>query len=445
MKKFIAVLAVLAVAFSGLTACAPIPGNAGGDLLMAPVLNEMQKAIYEELQKTLDLSQIVFKYPKYGEQRSPFVFYDMNHDGRSEVVIFYAQKSKPEEIYAQILVQTPQGGWEHFYNISGQGRSLEFVEFAPFFSGKSENLIIGWGSEKGNKRFSVYSISADQMLEELQIPYEQYVIAENETTGISELYIIATEGQDYYFYAYGLISGKLARREKIRLYEETTGISQMIIGTTDGTNTVAFIDEEMRGTTLSYGTEVIHLGDEKMTVIAGSENGKMPTEQTTVWQEFARTFRLKNVLCGDVDGDGIIEVPRMAENPSDQPDNSPALIEYMNLVGGKYSYKYIAAINDDYRYMVFFPERWRDNVTIVEQPERQEWKFFKVDSESGKTSTELFRIRVYTTGDYIDQFSKEDLKLATSGVFSYYGHISQTYNEPLAVSAQEVEQMFKLI
>ena len=446
MRKLALVL-VFVLLFSS---CNILPIPEQEDLLEAPILNQVQQEIYKVLEDTLDISSLIFKYPVYGEQRSPFVFFDMNDDGLQEVVVFYSYADNPDEIFAKVLVET-KDGWENFYDIPAGGTQVEFVEFAPLFDRRISSLVIGWQDARGRRTLSVYSLATDKLNRDLQTSYEERIITDIDNDGVSEIYLVQRGDSRFSLSSYSVVRGQLKQTYQTPLFEETTKVEQMILGKVNGSPTL-FIDEELGISSQFYGTEIIQLSTEGLTVLVGGEKGIQPEEATPQWSAFLETFRADNQLSVDLKDNGRVTVPKIRQlnefvvQTDLDRTGEPTLIEYMEYKGDAVSVVETAVINEGGGYMIYFPQRWIGKVTVVERPQRQEWSFNKIDENTGLPSTELFRVRSYYAGDYVDQYTNDDILLDTRGLFSYYGSLPETENEPLAITEEEVKAgMFQLI
>lgn len=433
-----------------LSSCNFLPVATGDDLLEAPMMNQMQKEVYEALSLTLDTSQVVYAHPQSGEHRSPFIFYDLDGDKKEEAIVFYSYSSAPEELFAKILKQN-NGSWKPVYDITGKGPKVEFVEFMPLVSSLYPCIVIGWGenTKHGEKTMSIYSYYEGKLTEELEEPYKSYYINKDERKSLSDLILIQSGKENFAISLFNSRNNRLAKVDSKILYEETTDILQILPGKLKDGRSVLYIDEEWAGISVSYGTEVVSV-DTGLNVIVGSDDGKQPASDTPRGEAFTQTFRKREILSVDFAGKGEVEVPRIKDSDNELLDtesnnNGVELIEYMMYSGESFTVNRTAAINTTAGYIIYFPDKWIEKVTIVKEPQRQEWRFCKINTVTGEAGTELFRVRVYFAQDYVDEFTKDDIFLGVRGLFSYYGYIPQTYNEPLAITQQEAEQLFALI
>ena len=92
-----------------------------------------------------------------------------------------------------------------------------------------------------------------------------------------------------------------------------------------------------------------------------------------------------------------------------------------------------------------FPERWLDKVTIISQPETNEWSFIRYNGTLEDSSALLLRLKVYSVKDYHDKFESETFKLlGRQGLFEYYAHIPESSDE-LAITSLELDRFFEFL
>ena len=180
---------------------------------------------------------------------------------------------------------------------------------------------------------------------------------------------------------------------------------------------------------------------------------------------FERTFRVNTAysaassdneaaapLCGDADGDRVIEIPTASVLPGyeEQAESETLyLIEYNHLEGDTLKRAFAAAVNRSGGYRVRFPDEWIGAVTIVNQVESNEWRFIGYNGGEdplNDLSVELARIRVVSQKDYQDKFLENYRKFSqTRGMFQYYGYVPPAASGPLSVTWDELQEMFSLL
>lgn len=451
LLRRLALLLCLLLPAALLSGCgyAPPPGENAG-LLRAPMLNAQQREIFEALSATLDPDHITYVYPQNSEGSS-FVFHDMDGDGREEAVVFYTEQGAPGEARAKILRQDSQGGWYSFRDIAGSGDEVEFVEFAHLLSADYSSMLVGWNNAAGRvKTLGVYSLRDGRFVPEYQEVYTSWDLFDYNGDDREELVLARNSNGRYVLTLLGGSGGALLVSDEMPLNADVYGILQMLRGRLPGGGYGLYVDQEIReqglGGTAIYGTEVIRVTGTDLETIAGVGLGASGEEVLGQLDAYYSTFREEAALSVDLGGDGTILVPRLQDLPGardDRAEDSIRLTEYRRLTpDGSFSVRYTAVVNREQGYLIFYPARWLGTVTLVDQPEYNQWTFSKVNLETGEASVDLFRIRTYSILD--PAIPQGDIFLGSKGVLEYYGFIPETQEEPLAITEEEARQMFAL-
>jgi len=426
------------------SSCTGMPLAANGDLLAAPILSSQQADVSEALQRILNLSDIIYKYPSSGDYRSSFLFYDLDNDGLQEAIVLYAHAFAPTEIRAKILRQSEQGEWFSFADIAGSGDEIDFISFAPIHQSEHKSMVIGWRDSAYQQTYLGIYTMRDLLETDFYDSYSAFVLNDFDDNGISELVTAKKQDNVYMLNFLKAAHSRLIMVDSKPLFSDATNIMQMMHGRLWDNSPGIYVDERIDNT--FYGTEVFRVtGNSLIPISSGSADSTSP-----LWQNFSATFRDTNILSTDIAGDGAVEVPRIEDLPGafdviSAELEPPPLIKYMRLENDSFHVRFNAVVNSDAGYMVFYPERWLENVTLVESSESKEWSFRKYDEEQSRIGAELLRIRVYSIEDFFDSNSDEFL-LANRGLYLYYGYIPPTAeDEELAVSQPEVLNLFALL
>ena len=420
-----------------LSGCGYLSGTE--DILVAPHINERQAEVHAALGATLNLSDIQYKYPQQGDYRSPFILYDLDADGRQEAIVFYAFRDDPAYIRAKIL-REGEGGWYSAYDITGGGDQVKFIQFALLRGEGGDSMLVGWQDARRSTTLSVYSLVDGALNEEFSRTYTDYLVVSARTSSRKDILIVSQDDSGFYQASLlGLgIGGHLQELSAFSLAQEATHVLQLMQGRLWDNTTGIYVDLLLDGTTTA--TEIIRVAGGALEPVAAQIGG----------EDFSNTFREDDsALCVDLEGDGVVEVPVLFPL-SGQEDESPelpalSLTQFMHIDGNGFKPVYSAVVNDEYGYLLYFPERWVDTVTVRRLVENGEWQFYGLDPESGEPATELLRIRVYSVRDYQDKFIGSYELLAENGLLRYYAYIPAMADEPLAVTADEVEKMFLLL
>ena len=235
-----------------LASCTFVPLAANADLLTAPILSREQAQVSEALNRILDISEIVYRYPQDGDHRSPIIFFDMDGDGLDEALVFYAYTSAPLELRLKILAQTKPDEWDSLHDVSGSGDEALFVTFAPIHANSPESLLIGWRNTTHQQtRLGVYT-----MRERFEVDFleriDTHIIHDFDGTGTHDVLITQRVGDSHVLRLLSSRRGRLVEVASEQLYRETTAVLQLLRGRLWGASTGVYIDQRIDNS--FYGT-----------------------------------------------------------------------------------------------------------------------------------------------------------------------------------------------
>lgn len=420
-------------------------------LLTPPTLNQKQHDVYTALKSTLNsTTEITFKYPQRGEYLSPFIFFDMDGDGRDEAIVFYSYNSDLSNTRTKILRQDAAGGWAPLQDISMSGSdTVDFVQFAKLLSADSYCMLIGWQSTMGQTSrvadsvLGVYSLAGDSFTTEVdQQPYISYTIQDFDGNGLEE--IVTVEREQTLTLRISLlrpVDNHIDVVASLPLNDEADLLLQMVTGRLWDGSSAVYIDEvRIDGPT---ATEVIRVTSRGLEILAGGIP-PLAEEPDPAWENYLYTYRDDQSLrCRDLDGDGIIEVPTdPIALPGDLEigrEDPLRLNQLMHMTAQGFSIRRSAVINEAEKYLVFFPDQWVGQVAVARDDDIDEWRFCLVDDEAGEQGAVLLRIRATAA---TQTAGPEEILLHTAGSRSYIGYIPRTTGDAPGITEAQLREMF---
>jgi len=451
-KKYLVAMACLALLLSS---CAYLPLGNTRDLLAAPHLNQRQVAIDAAMRETLNLADIIYKYPQTGNFRSPFVFQDITGSGREEAIVFFAYASAPSSIRFKVMGEREDGSWYAIHNStgSGEGDQIDFIKFANILDPHRKDMVVGWQhSLRGQPQLGVYSYTEIGFQREILHPYLHWDMRDFSGNGLYDIAVISLNvneitglgtGHQLSLLSRGF-SGSLSVVDSVSLPMDTIIVEQMIHGATpEGYSIFLDLVVSMDGLPAQLATAVIQVDDNTLNPIVG-DNDMMLFNNTI------RPYRDPPDLSMDIFGSGVVKIPTLWPmiSPAGMDSSGIMLTEYLSLENGEFITAYTAVVNHEEGYIVVFPERWENLVTVVRLPESRQWQFLVLESEEDHIGIgiDLLGIQTFLGYDYRDIFAYYVL-LAQRGHLRYYAYLPPPRQEPnpLDVTIEEVRAMFRLI
>lgn len=424
-------------------------------LMVAPKLNKQQADVAQAFESAVSMQSIIYKPPQSGEYRSPFVFYDIDGDSLDEAIVFYAYSDdETGSVRATVLKQSSNGKWRLFYDAASptQGTEIEFVRFEHILSAQSSCVITGWKAAAVNKpsNLTVYSIKDGAFYTEASSDYLNYNVEDFDGDGLAELAIITQGGvrDSFVLNLWSGLGASLEISDSAKLSSEVASPLAMTSGTLWDGRSGIYVDEILSGTATTLATEIFRADRGGLTLLAGGEPVSRDEPDSTARSNYEWTFRDDVITCMKTGGDGVVEVPfpETLPGPREVADvEPPKFIRFMRLSSGGFEEARSGVVNQSAGYLVYFPERWLDNVTVEIERETNEWHFRKWNEDVGVSAEELLRVRTVTKSGVPDVFGDKYVELGKNGTTMYSAYIPELQSGGLEITEQEAREMFRLL
>ena len=398
------------------------------NLIHPPALTQEQTDISMALEKAVGVGGIKYKYPKNGDYRSSFLFKDIDEDGQDEALVFYQIESRSDSCWLNILDKVDDK-WFSVCDISSPNSEAEvdFIDFQPLLGDKI-SIVVGWADEyMNNKCAAVYDYNGEFL--SMNFSQEYNFLCFDDLNKDKQLDMIAVNCDPYYEESEVIlisnrtnVQGKneLEPTSTLLLPHKSSEILSVKCGMVNNSTKAVFIDSVISSSkkqrkivtqaVAAYGKDLVNLLDSEETFLSDS------------------TIRTTISVCEDINKDNVIEIPTVSSLPFYEENSEQIFLTTFNQLGVGRSFVPIKScvINESHRYLVNFPEKWKNNVTVLSTPESNEWNFIRYSENPDEIPQLLLRIKVYSAKDYHDKFESEYYRLlGTQGLFEYYAHIPE--------------------
>ncbi len=441
LKRFLAAGACLAAVLSG---CAsPLPADVEG-LLDAPRLSDQQYEIHQALREQLG-QEVKLKYPQSGRYRSAFTFHDMDGDGAEEAVVLHAYQGGGN---AQITIMdlTADGQWRVERTYPGLSPDVDFLRFETLMEGGSEEIVIGWKPEGGQKIVAAYRYEDRDFSMLGSEDYTQLAIGDYNGDGKSELLLVSAEdGGSASLLYLGERDGLLDTLDSISLGREVVSFQAPLSGyIAPGVYGLALDGVTSRG---NLCTILAYVEDGQLVLPLNEGDGALFHGTTRPGGEAA-------VYCQDVTGDGVIDIPTQWTPPGYDRldvDSRLAFTSYVNLVNGGFTTVLRAYVDPAAGFRLILPDQWLaggEQVTASRRAGSGEITFFLyTNGDIGDRSRELLRLQVVDLQSPPRQFDPDQyFLLARRGSFEYHASLPGSRGEEgYALTQEEAAGLFQLL
>lgn len=441
--KGMAVILTICLLFSS---CKPLGSGIEG-LVSPPDLIVKQDEIIEALQIKTS-KDIALKYPKRGNNKSPFLVSDLNSDGVQEILVFYVPKSTSgltgDEIIQMASLYVKKDKWICEETVSIGATSIDKVEISNFSSSGTLSLFLGVSSGNSkNRTLKMYGFSKG-IKEVFSVSYDEFEIIDFGHNISDLLMVVSTEadlsdsGKKASIYDFS--DNKLSLVDSIEIEAAATDFRSI--------KSAVFPDFSV----VIYADSII--GDTMVTDVFKIQNRKIKKLFT---DRFKRTAMVSSM---DIDSDGYIEIPKDADfikpNPTLDEDGNPINVlnilppvNWYSIGGEKMSEEMQTIVNLNFGYRLRVPDNMRNKTVAIQSNQGSLLSVCFYSDDIKDSSNEIFSIVAHSKSSFDDGQSAEGyVKLAENNTYVYYVKINNRvagYDSSYHVTYDQVIQAFAFI
>lgn len=440
MKKIISICLIVVICLSFCSCDFSI--DAIDTLMRPPKLSGESSLLQVAFENSLeDSSSVIMKNPISGDNRSSFLFYDLDNDNSPEAFAFYSDPETSETAFFSIFKKDADN-WVRVANIKGRGEEIYEIEFADLNGDGIFEIVISWtfltASEKN--RSNSFSNASDRVL-------TVYSYSEKETSLLKTEYFTKIFVDDFNndktdeILLLNINLANVENRTTARLlsfnndYLVDKDISLTLSNMLDiynistdslNDNTRIYIDGLINENTLI--TEVIDINHNDFTTT-------LPLYEANT-TEFPLTARGSQIYSFDIDNDGVVEIPTYETMPdavnksNSTTETTPLSLTVWSEIGeNELIVDFKCLYNVSYNYFYVIPENWINKVSVVYNVDSSVLSFYE-KTDDNTQNTEIISFKVFNTNEWDDYDGKyvkflEDEIL----VYTYLINSNSVYSE----------------
>lgn len=400
---------------------------------------------YLRLQTQLDAilaSGSSYAVTNAGTVRQSVQMMDLDGDNQDEVVALFQREDGVPEVY---VFRHSGENYVQVGVVEGTGTGIQQVQYFSRGTEGQKALAVSWGFEDStNYGMTVVGLGSDELFTMLDTQYisclaqdlggdgveELTFVNRNKTTGAFSTGIYQLEGDAYRPLCEGL------------LCNEAKTITSVQYGSVDGTQAGLFIDSLATGG--GYVTDVLVFDGQSLksqTRDAATGTGKL-------------TWRSLSVLSGDINGDGIVEVPLDYQVPQNAGTTDKNKISWCVVKNGVADASVLITYhNTGEGWYMTWPQQWGEEVMMERSSAKNVAKtvFFMMETTpESKTPTRRVLLTLWTfTGDTREENlsrSRDVIRLeATSGALYGYSLPTEDPMDAYDLGKSVVGQIFHVM
>ena len=367
-----------------LTGCSAASMSTDVDkLLRAPQImgqtSEVQKALNAYLGESAQL-----KYPTSGENLSPFLFGDWDGNGTEDAAVLYTCNAKGQNVCLSILEKIGDA-WQVTQEVEGLSTEVESVSFAAMDSSPAKQLLVGYGSSRGDRYLSVYAYQERTLQTVLQQSYSRWLLADVTGDGSDDLILLTPQDQADSVQAALLTNadGSFHLSQQLSVGQGVyTGCEALCVGTgTDGQPYLV-----LDGRVGSYLASSILIYD--------STKGQLQVYDPPGYEDmYAATTRYNTALLSrDLDGNGTVDIPSQKSGDSNislAVEHRLSYVNWYDYTGGGQGNSEFGVLDGEYNFFLRLPQDWQGVILLDENASGDGWRVM-----SAVTGEELVEIRI---------------------------------------------------
>ncbi len=351
MKNFIKKLLFLCVVT---VFCAVLTGcmaSSAEELYALPESSERYMNIQTKVDELIS-GGLEYAAPTSGYNRQAIQLHDIDGDGAEETVVFFRTDEDGKKPLGIYILKDRESYFEVATVIEGEGTSIDSVAYVDMNGDGVLEIVVGWQMTSSVKTLSVYSVKDYQPVQLVSSAYANYTYTDLDSDGDSEvlllhtgtseaagdvtMYMLMDDGEMVTSTAYLSLSA-----------ERTVRVQSGLLA--DNRNAV-FIDSVS--------------GDGVITDVVTYLNGSLTNITLDDETNNSITFRAYSIYCGDMNNDGVVEVPEPVQLLS-QSETVYYAINW-NAYSGRQAPKTALTTYHNYSdgWYIILPEEIIDDITI---------------------------------------------------------------------------------
>ncbi|MBQ9930066.1 MAG: hypothetical protein IJO72_04735 [Oscillospiraceae bacterium] len=259
---------------------------------------------YTNLQSVIQSIMTGWEYaaPQSGEFQQTLQSADLDGDGNNEYLLF-ARNNAAEKPLRIFIFSGDDNRYRLRDTIECVGSAFDRVAYAKLQQGSGLQLIVGIQvSENVTKSLSVYQMADGGMERILTTNYYRFMTCDLDENQLSEVFVIHPDVESNgkcIAEIYGSNNGTMERSQEVRLSAPAERIRRIVLGKLNDGTAAVYVASELDANSIITDACAL-IGGQLTNVSLSAESG------TSV-----QTIRNYFVYADDIDGDGVLELPRL--------------------------------------------------------------------------------------------------------------------------------------
>ncbi|MBQ8599833.1 MAG: hypothetical protein IJ407_00420 [Clostridia bacterium] len=421
-KSFILFILIISLFLSGCS----MSGEEIRTLLTPPAMSSGREALSQAINAAIGEGYELV-YPQAGSYRTGIISVDLTGDKTTEALCFYRPSGKEDQLC--FLVMENRGeSWAMLAKGESEAASVGRVAFGDMDGDGMSEIVVGWQYHADTDgSYDVYTIEDKEAESRYSGLYTRFAMLGDAP---NKLAVISRNSATKSVTAslVGLTDGKIGVVNTVPMYDRTTDYLAIETGKTTAGLPAVYVDSQQENG--QCVTEVLSINEE----------GRLTNELLT--QLSTATMRNTAVTCRDVNGDGILEVPREEALPAytrSGVTENLYLTRWTDYDGKSLTDISASFVDMTEKIMVDFPSSWVGKVTVERGNTADRSFVFKT-----MKGENLFTVRIFALAEYSNELGETGWRR----LYSDSDHICAVYCEPdnsMRINYMQVYGLFSVI
>ena len=362
------------------------------NILSPPELSGELKPIQQALVESIK-GEYTLKYPTYGEIKSAVVTEDLDGDGIKEAFAFYSTSDSEETMMHLNVIVKDKKKYKSVDDNSKSASGIERIDFYDLNGDGKKEIIVGWEIyAESEKQLAVYQFEKNALTQIMSQKYTNYLCIDFDDNGKNEILVqdLDTKESTNKASLYSITENGLTQISGCLLDGKVKSAGRFKLSSLSNGQKAVYIDE-IKG--IGAVTEVLFMSKGEL------KNPLLDVENT---MENVKTIRSATIPSADVNNDGIIEIPMASDIPNADFNSDEKLYytNWCSFSGDVLTVKQVSVVNTADGYSINLPKRFIGNIAASKNVDKRTRTVYLYDNELQIIGQRVVTFKAYDKTEY---------------------------------------------
>lgn len=362
------------------------------NILSPPELSGELKPIQQALVESIK-GEYTLKYPTYGDIKSAVVTEDLDGDGIKEAFAFYSTSDSEETMMHLNVIVKDKKKYKSVDDNSKSASGIERIDFYDLNGDGKKEIIVGWEIyAESEKQLAVYQFEKNALTQIMSQKYTNYLCIDFDDNGKNEILVqdLDTKESTNKASLYSITENGLTQISGCLLDGKVKSAGRFKLSSLSNGQKAVYIDE-IKG--IGAVTEVLFMSKGEL------KNPLLDVENT---MENVKTIRSATIPSADVNNDGIIEIPMASDMPNADFNSDEKLYytNWCSFSGDVLTVKQVSVVNTADGYSINLPKRFIGNIAASKNVDKRTRTVYLYDNELQIIGQRVVTFKAYDKTEY---------------------------------------------